>query len=1285
MVNCHSHSKYELNLPFTLEQHLKNYAECDHNARRLFESFHIIREKITVSLRPVISLFPHYSDHSHEHSENVITSIEKLLGRDRIEKLSPADTWMLLVCSYMHDIGMIVQGSERDSDWCSPEFQTHIKNCLESTDDDLRKAAQHVSSLSSLENITNWPVQIYRDVILISSEYYRSKHPERAKELPLRSELQQSLNCVLNSDGRLPSRIQGVIGKICHSHGLSFENMLQSLEAVDGLLGYTFHPRFVAALLRLGDLCDLDNGRFNSLAIEMFGKLTKSNRIHYYKHDSVSSFVIQKDSISVIFDIPNQRIKQELKSLEEFDEEKKPGVLQDFCDLILLEAQNWLGWIAETVELIKIHWNEFNISDIDALSPTLTYNVLVDSRETVFSNKNLKFSFSNEKAYELVEGYNLYNSQFVFIRELLQNGMDALKKQFWNDILSGRWNHLLKHLEKDGKIDYHKIQPYDFSDTSIFNFYQVNIHVDHKEGEKFAKFTIEDNGTGISKSDVQNRIIKSGYRNNSEDKFFNEMPEWLKPTSAFGIGLHSVFAVTDKIFVQTCNEKDGEVYNINMHSSRLDGYIFMSRSDNQGKRFCNSSHGTNMSFSVDVEKCMENHLLYEDMDDDDNLSKSPLPESKFCSLIQKMLKNIVKHPLFTVSYQFNQDDVVTCDNLCSDRFARLLFDSKRRNHIFGIDKSNGCERYAFAFGLLSDIIVLWDKKYAILEILRLGNDIHTECTVSYKGFFVEMAEIIQSPFLQMETVCYLGGTSHDIVNVSRDKLSAKQQELNNELFKDARSQATNIYYDIFKTLLDDGNVKSWNSNIVNFVDRWSKINSDNSEIGITDELFDNFNYDVSICNNTDLKHIILVQGFCRLMKNERESIKKILLSFSDMESLKSHFSSSLLDINSISNILGEQNPVVRYINQSINYLLTVNNAEFVRNDKKNAQRYLLYIFVNLFREEFTYVVFDDFPSPIYSPYSLRYKGSFGELSVFPYEYSVAFSRVKNKYYRKYIVGSEDEGKILSPLDVYLSLPVTSQVYLFLSSGKDIEFLHEKVNSLLSCLPGYDNTYGFIGVKNVGDIVFSPRIKIKNTSYNRYLRRYFPLLQSMSYVEIYLENDDDLILELERSENQWMFLNYKCNSFERLLSSGRNLKIIPVSREYEDIAIEDSSICEINSKEEMYRIFFYRNYMTLLWDTSRKIISNYQNRLFSDKNKKNDGKLTLREEKEKILNELMPESGNYGNNITNVLRIICQQRAFNHDLSYDDAWKKICTTYRKFILHVLDNIPRPKSGNESQDS
>ena len=76
---------YRPDLTFTLEQHLKNFAECEENARRLLESFHIIREKMEVNLRPVIALFPHYSEHSHEHSEHIIAAVEKLLGTKRIE------------------------------------------------------------------------------------------------------------------------------------------------------------------------------------------------------------------------------------------------------------------------------------------------------------------------------------------------------------------------------------------------------------------------------------------------------------------------------------------------------------------------------------------------------------------------------------------------------------------------------------------------------------------------------------------------------------------------------------------------------------------------------------------------------------------------------------------------------------------------------------------------------------------------------------------------------------------------------------------------------------------------------------------------------------------------------------------------------------------------------------------------------------------------------------------------------------------------------------------------
>lgn len=180
-------------ITFTLEQHLKNYSEIEVNARRLLESFHIIRDKMEVNLRPIIALFPHYSEHSHEHSEHIISAIEKLLGRNRIEKLSPADTWMLLVCAYMHDLGMLVQGKELASDWKTPEFQNHIHSCMNSYDDEIKKAALNVASIDWTNNSPNWPVHIYRDVILLASEFYRRKHPERARLLPQREELIQTV------------------------------------------------------------------------------------------------------------------------------------------------------------------------------------------------------------------------------------------------------------------------------------------------------------------------------------------------------------------------------------------------------------------------------------------------------------------------------------------------------------------------------------------------------------------------------------------------------------------------------------------------------------------------------------------------------------------------------------------------------------------------------------------------------------------------------------------------------------------------------------------------------------------------------------------------------------------------------------------------------------------------------------------------------------------------------------------------------------------------------------
>ena len=718
--NC-SHDDYDLNLPFTLERHLNNFREHDTNAQKLTDSFHIIRDNMKQNLKSVIMMFPHYSDHSHEHSENIISSVERLLGRKRIEKLSPSDTWMLMVCAYMHDLGMLIQGKELENDWNSESFQNYLENCKDSSDDSLKQAARHVSGVEWLNPAEkNWSVSVYRDVILLASEFYRRKHPERSKNIPMQSDFGKYFNVVISGDGRLPPRIQDVIGKICFSHGIDFDEIMNILEPVDSLFGYEFHPRFIAVMLCLGDLCDLDNGRFNKVSMEVFGELTKNNYVHYYKHESVNSFVLKKDLIAVNFDIKSKRIKQELQRVPLFSKlnpKEQQKELQDVCDRILLETQNWLGWIEELVKNIKLHWDKLSMEHIETFSPSLTYKILVDGNETVSSKKNMRFSFSDEKAYELIESYSLYNNRFVFIRELLQNSVDALKRRFWTDIKSGRWDHFLQnaHKDKDGNIDYQNIQPFDFSDISVFDYYKVFMKIEHKPEEKTARFTIEDNGTGISKEDLQERILRTGMR--GRDKTVEEMPDWLRPTSSFGIGLHSVFGVSDSIFIRTRTSPDQPVYNINMHSSRDDGYVFMSLADDQNMKFRHSPIGTNMDIDINVSKF---DGFYDEHDFRDMTEERP--ESDFCNRVQQELKDCLGKSLFDISYQFNEDDVIPTDRIKDDDNIKLLFDETERNHIFDSDKPFSVDLYDFALSDDAQYCVLWDREQKILMVWQIFQD-----------------------------------------------------------------------------------------------------------------------------------------------------------------------------------------------------------------------------------------------------------------------------------------------------------------------------------------------------------------------------------------------------------------------------------------------------------------------------------------------------------------------------------------------------------------------------------
>lgn len=1244
MIDYSSIFGYVPNITFTLEQHLKNYSEIEVNARRLLESFHIIREKMEVNLRPVIALFPHYSEHSHEHSEHIISAIEKLLGRNRIEKLLPADTWMLLVCAYMHDLGMLVQGKELELDWQTAEFQDHIYNCMNSNDDELKKAALNVASIEWTDHSPNWPVYVYRDVILLASEFYRRKHPERAKILPQRTELKQALNSVMSGDGKIPQRIQETVGKICFSHGISFDEMLHLLEPTDSLLGYAFHPRFIAALLCIGDLCDLDNGRFNTMAMEVFGGLTKSNLVHYYKHESVTSFVIEKDKISVNFDIQNRRIKEEIKGKSQFIE-SEDNDLQDFCDMILLETQNWIRWLEDIVENIKLHWNEFCILDIEALTPSLNYKILVEGKETISSSKNMRFSFSNEKAYELIEGYNLYNNSFVFVRELLQNSIDALKKQFWTDIQSGRWNHLLKHLEVDGKIDYTKIQPYDFSEKQVYDYYQVKIYVEHDEGNPFACFVIEDNGTGISKEDVEKRIINTGIHNDSHNDILNQMPEWLRPTSAFGIGLHSVFAVTDTLFVLTRTEFDKTVYNINMHSGKKDGYIFMSIAEHQDFMFCNCSHGTQIRFSINVSKCVNNEEMDEQNDDGPLTERS---ESNFCRMLQNMLKSILYTSLFHITYKFNSDNEITYKKMYEDRYMGLLFKESRRNNIFG--KKHNNDYYDFALDISGEHIVLWDRQRVVSMVYSLKESYCT-CKVFCKGFKVKNAKInIDGYNMMPDIVDYWGGDTKNILNVSREKLSHEQIKNNEVIFSQARDYMAEVYYSVLSFMLEDKSIKEWHDDISELMKTWLLKKSDDIVIPNLsediNELLDRYN--MLIHSEDRIKSLIIRHGFCLLLKSCKEQIQSILNSIDENERIKYVLNNEVLDVNNdVNKVIKEQTYFFEFIDEI--------SKIFYNED---VQIYIRRIFGRIFEEEYADIFINYSNVKLYD--ISRYKGieeEFGDIYVLDLKgYSIGEIFCQ---YTEYFQKEETEYNSC-PLDNYLSVPLTSIVYLLFCTGKEISPLKTALISELSYIPGYNNGYGFIGANSVEDIIMSSQLRIEEEKYNFTLTEYFPFMRMLSCKTISVNTDGKLILQFDNAYDNKGTIEFLDGSFAKFLYL-YNINNVPVSVGYEDIAVNQEAVYSRGLKDYEQELFLYGNYVTYLWDDFVNISNQYGPRIAAG------------EDKETIINEIMPESRTDNKPIIYLLRYIYHNKVYNNNLEFEEAWKRIYETYRRFVAMVLDCI------------
>ncbi len=424
-------------------------------------------------LKDVRRTFRNYTLHDETHILNVLDAMGGLLG-DRTGQLTAGELELLILSACLHDLGMVYTEEERkrwlnDEEACrnfAREYCPELMGCLAG---------------SWPEDTRQW--------------YLRTLHPFRLSEVLQNKEWRDLIR-----ERPLESIPMDCVLAVCQAHGES-PSELDRGRGLRYLPANDTDPLFCALLLRLGDLMDFDGTRAPEILYGYAGCKEKS-RQEWDKHQASAGF--RYPASPSTDDLPYKARCTD------------PGVehaVRDFLDWVDEE----LGNCMKLQEHCHRNWQR------KFAFPRAVLREEIESDG--YMSGDFCLTMDQERVLKLLTGENLYDDRDVFIRELLQNAIDAT-------LLRGEMT--LDFIPEDARIDL-----WEWND---------------KEGNIW--FRIDDQGTGMTLGMLQRYFLKVGnsYYNSKEmDRDLREhgRAEKYQGISRFGIGFLSVFLCGDYAEVST--------------------------------------------------------------------------------------------------------------------------------------------------------------------------------------------------------------------------------------------------------------------------------------------------------------------------------------------------------------------------------------------------------------------------------------------------------------------------------------------------------------------------------------------------------------------------------------------------------------------------------------------------------------------------------------------------------------------------------------------------------------
>ncbi len=467
-----------------------------------------VSDEIGPRLDRIRATFWQYTEHDLRHLCNVADLIYRFLpkstskpGTDpaslpaiRLNAVELAFMWLGIL---LHDMGMYVSDKEKQEIIKSKDYEEYLTH--------------HVDRVSAAKKARGDGQDVKARAIedAIFAEFIRRIHPERARAYIIGK---------LAKEVRLEFRDVSFVndlGDLCESHGWGVresndprnaDTTVSQMQRNRRIGAARVNLQYLACCLRLGDILDFDKSRTPASVYEEIDFTEDASVQEWNKHLSIDGWDI--DEHRVLFDASCTH------------------------PAYYVAVHEFLNWVDDELRECRYLLDENPAGDADRYSLQLAH--VVDRRQVRMSDRKyvagaFRFRLEYEEIMRLLMDKSLYPDPTLFLRELLQNALDACRYQ----------SALAKEAGMDDKY-IPRIMAWDYS-----------------KDEKNPRIVFQDNGIGMSQRQVENfflRVGKSFYRSAEFDAERHRLEKQgisLDACSQFGIGFLSCFLAGDHIEVET--------------------------------------------------------------------------------------------------------------------------------------------------------------------------------------------------------------------------------------------------------------------------------------------------------------------------------------------------------------------------------------------------------------------------------------------------------------------------------------------------------------------------------------------------------------------------------------------------------------------------------------------------------------------------------------------------------------------------------------------------------------